>query len=60
MAEEYAQDYEVAELPQVVFMAMLLNDVMKLGVLSRRMNRLSKSCGVMLFRHGLGIIGVGS
>ncbi|KAJ8434129.1 hypothetical protein Cgig2_024247 [Carnegiea gigantea] len=45
VAEEYAQDYEVPELPQVVFMAMLLNDVVKLGVLSR---------------HGLGVTGVGS
>jgi len=32
-AEEYARDYEVLELPQVVFLAMLLNDAVKLGVL---------------------------
>ncbi|KAJ8441292.1 hypothetical protein Cgig2_013399 [Carnegiea gigantea] len=32
-AEEYAWDYEIPELPQVVFLAMLLNDTMKLGVL---------------------------
>ena len=34
VAEEYAQDYEVPELPQAIFMAMLLNDIVKLGVLS--------------------------
>ncbi|KAJ8436130.1 hypothetical protein Cgig2_001157 [Carnegiea gigantea] len=33
MAEEYAQDYEAPELPQVVFMVMLLNDAVKLAVL---------------------------
>ena len=32
-AEKYASDYEVPELPKVVFLAMLLNDAMKLGVL---------------------------
>ena len=31
---EYAHDYEVPELPQVVFMEMLLNDAITLGVLS--------------------------
>ncbi|KAJ8425253.1 hypothetical protein Cgig2_015860 [Carnegiea gigantea] len=34
MVEEFAQDYEVLELPQVVFMSMLLNDDVKLSVLS--------------------------
>ena len=37
MAEEYAQDYEVPKLPLVVFMEMLLNDAVKLNVLSRWM-----------------------
>jgi len=32
-AEEYARDYEVSKLPQVVFLAMLLNDAVKLDVL---------------------------
>ncbi|KAJ8435893.1 LOW QUALITY PROTEIN: hypothetical protein Cgig2_010926 [Carnegiea gigantea] len=32
-AEEYAWDYEVPELPYVVFLAMLLNDGVKLGIL---------------------------
>ncbi|KAJ8429284.1 LOW QUALITY PROTEIN: hypothetical protein Cgig2_016322 [Carnegiea gigantea] len=32
-AEEYAPNYEVPELLQVVFLVMLLNDAMKLGVL---------------------------
>ncbi|KAJ8422466.1 hypothetical protein Cgig2_017473 [Carnegiea gigantea] len=31
--EEYTQDFEVPELPQVVFLAMLLNDAVKLKVL---------------------------
>ena len=35
--EEYAWDYEVLELPQVVFMAMLLNDVVKIGILHKWM-----------------------
>ncbi|KAJ8422197.1 hypothetical protein Cgig2_000662 [Carnegiea gigantea] len=35
--EEYARDYDVPELPQVVFLAMLLNDVVKLIVLRRWM-----------------------
>ena len=33
MAKEYAQDFEVPELPQVVFLAILLNDAVKLEVL---------------------------
>ena len=33
VAEEYTQDYEVPELPQVVFLARLHNDTMKLVVL---------------------------
>ncbi|KAJ8434782.1 hypothetical protein Cgig2_033732 [Carnegiea gigantea] len=33
VAKEYAQDYEVPEFPQVVFLAMLYNDTVKLGVL---------------------------
>ncbi|KAJ8434141.1 hypothetical protein Cgig2_000861 [Carnegiea gigantea] len=32
-AEEYARDYEVPELPQVVFLVMLLNGAVKVGVL---------------------------
>ena len=36
MEKEYAQIYELPELPQVVFRAMLLNDTMKLSVLSGR------------------------
>ena len=43
MAEEYAQDYEVPELPQVVFIAMLLSDAVKLGVLSGWMNLVMES-----------------
>ena len=34
MVEEYARDYEASELTQVVFMAILLNNAVKLGVLS--------------------------
>ncbi|KAJ8420581.1 hypothetical protein Cgig2_010236 [Carnegiea gigantea] len=37
VAEEHGQIYELPKLPQVVFMAMLLNNVVKLGVLSGRM-----------------------
>ena len=29
MAEEYARDYNLPEMPQVVFLAMLLNDAVK-------------------------------
>ncbi|KAJ8433471.1 hypothetical protein Cgig2_020643 [Carnegiea gigantea] len=32
VAEEYAQDYGLPETPQVVFLAMLLNDAVKLGI----------------------------
>jgi len=32
-AEEYTQNYEVPELPQVVFFIMLLNGALKLGIL---------------------------
>ncbi|KAJ8432190.1 hypothetical protein Cgig2_013732 [Carnegiea gigantea] len=35
-AEECAQDYKVPELPHVVFLAMLINDAVKLGILSGR------------------------
>jgi len=45
VAEEYAQDYEVPDLPQVVFLAMLLNDAAKLGVL----------CGWMIVVMGLAL-----
>ncbi|KAJ8431879.1 hypothetical protein Cgig2_001571 [Carnegiea gigantea] len=34
VAKEYAQDYEVPELHQVLFMAMPLNDAVRLGMLS--------------------------
>ncbi|KAJ8437497.1 hypothetical protein Cgig2_007474 [Carnegiea gigantea] len=37
VAEEHAQIYELPILPQVVFLAMLLNDAVNLGVLSGRM-----------------------
>ena len=37
VAEEHAQIYELLELPQVVLMVLLLNDAVKLGVLSKRM-----------------------
>ncbi|KAJ8419917.1 hypothetical protein Cgig2_028486 [Carnegiea gigantea] len=43
VAEEYAQDCEVPELPQAVFLAMLLNDTMKLGVLRGWMIGVMKS-----------------
>jgi len=33
MAKQYAQDYDLDETSQVVFLAMLLNDAVKLGVL---------------------------
>ncbi|KAJ8439000.1 hypothetical protein Cgig2_012996 [Carnegiea gigantea] len=42
-AKEYAQDYEVPELPQVVFLAMLLNNVVKLDVPRRRMIEVMES-----------------
>ncbi|KAJ8453190.1 LOW QUALITY PROTEIN: hypothetical protein Cgig2_008074 [Carnegiea gigantea] len=58
MAKEYAQDYEVPKLPHVVFMTMLLNDAMKLGVLSRWMILVMESAVKEL--RGLGVIGVGS
>ncbi|KAJ8441585.1 hypothetical protein Cgig2_023149 [Carnegiea gigantea] len=45
-AEECARYYEVPELPQVVFLVMLLNDTVKLNILHRWMIR--------------GVIGVGS
>jgi len=32
-AEEYTREYKVPELPKVVFLAMLLNDAVKFGVL---------------------------
>ncbi|KAJ8426088.1 LOW QUALITY PROTEIN: hypothetical protein Cgig2_006569 [Carnegiea gigantea] len=59
VAEEYAQDYKVPELPQVVFLAMLLNDAVKLGVLRGWMivSWPSKRCGGMLSRHGCGLTG---
>ncbi|KAJ8438699.1 hypothetical protein Cgig2_011882 [Carnegiea gigantea] len=34
VAEEYAQDYEVPKLPQATFYVMLLNDVVRLGIVS--------------------------
>ncbi|KAJ8421005.1 hypothetical protein Cgig2_021764 [Carnegiea gigantea] len=37
MDEEYAQDYKVPKLPQVVFLTILLNDAVKVGVLRRIM-----------------------
>ena len=43
VAGEYTQDYEVPELPQVVFLAMLLNDVVKLSVLRGWMIRVMES-----------------
>ncbi|KAJ8428431.1 hypothetical protein Cgig2_003133 [Carnegiea gigantea] len=33
MAEEYARDYNLPKMPQIVFLTMLLNDTVKLGVL---------------------------
>ncbi|KAJ8425510.1 hypothetical protein Cgig2_024221 [Carnegiea gigantea] len=33
MAKEYAQDYNLLEIPQMMFLVMLLNDAVKLGVL---------------------------
>ncbi|KAJ8441400.1 hypothetical protein Cgig2_002359 [Carnegiea gigantea] len=64
VAEEYAQIDELPKLPQVVFMVMLQNDTVKLGVLSGRMitvmESVPQSYDGMLFRHGLGVIGVGS
>ena len=33
MAEEYARDYDLSDTPQVVFLAMLLIDAVKLSIL---------------------------
>ncbi|KAJ8432114.1 LOW QUALITY PROTEIN: hypothetical protein Cgig2_027302 [Carnegiea gigantea] len=52
------RDYEVPKLPQGVFMAMLLNDAMKLGVLIGWMISVMESALKEL--HGLDVIGVGS
>ncbi|KAJ8438645.1 hypothetical protein Cgig2_016391 [Carnegiea gigantea] len=35
VAEEIARDFDVPEIPQVVFLAMLLNNTVKLGILCR-------------------------
>jgi len=42
VAEEAAEDYELLELPQVIFYAMLLNEAERLGVLYGRALRTSE------------------
>ena len=37
LPEEAAEDYELPELPQVIFYAMLLNEAERLGVLQGRL-----------------------